>query len=140
MQLNLFKGKHSIEPGDTKKCRVCNVVKNINSFSGNPATYVRPECLECLKEVRELRSFLKISNPYPDESYKCPICSKNKKDLEHLLFTAEKVWVLDHCWDSKEFRGYLCQRCNMGLGQLQDSITSLKRAVKYLSTSKEKAE
>ena len=114
MQLNLFKGKHSIEPGDTKKCRVCNVEKNINSFASSNA-YVRPECLECLREVRELRSFLKISNPYPDENYKCPICCKSKKDLEHLLF-AEKVWVLDHC------------------------ITSLKRAVKYLSTSKEKAE
>jgi len=138
VQFDLFKTKHSIEPGDTKKCRVCNVVKNINSF-GN-SSYVRTECLECLAELKSLRLFLKKTNPYPDKTYKCPICRKSKKDLDNLDFSGDQVWVLDHCWDSKEFRGFLCNRCNMGLGQLQDSIPALKRAIKYLSTSKEKAE
>ena len=136
MQLDLFATEHNLEPGDTKKCRVCGEVKNIKSFPG--VIYVRPECSSCQNINSKLRAALKKDNPYPDDKYTCPICQKSKKDLEHLSFSGgNSTWVLDHCWETSEFRGYLCQRCNMGLGQLQDNITSLKRAIKYLSQSKE---
>jgi hypothetical protein len=135
VQLDLFATEHNLEPGDTKKCRVCGEVKNIKSFPG--VIYVRPECNSCGNKNSKLRAALKKDNPYPDDKYTCPICEKNKEDLEHLSFSGGNTWVLDHCWETSEFRGYLCQRCNMGLGQLQDNITSLKRAIKYLLQSKE---
>lgn len=39
---------------------------------------------------------------------------------------------LDHCHATGVFRGWLCQRCNTGLGLLGDTIESLGHAVRYL--------
>ncbi len=39
---------------------------------------------------------------------------------------------LDHCHSTGKFRGWLCNRCNLGLGNLGDNLASLQRAVEYL--------
>lgn len=41
------------------------------------------------------------------------------------------VW--DHCHKSGEFRGWLCNRCNSGLGHFRDSELLLASAIKYLN-------
>lgn len=46
-----------------------------------------------------------------------------------------KLFV-DHCHESREVRGLLCMECNTGLGKLGDSISALKRAIKYLEGAK----
>jgi len=44
----------------------------------------------------------------------------------------KKALALDHCHVSGEFRGWLCDRCNAGVGMLGDSIDGLMNAVRYL--------
>ncbi len=39
---------------------------------------------------------------------------------------------LDHCHSADEFRGWLCQKCNHGIGLLGDSKEGLLRAIAYL--------
>ena len=39
---------------------------------------------------------------------------------------------LDHCHITGKFRGWLCGKCNMGIGALGDSIQGLQRAIEYL--------
>jgi hypothetical protein len=39
---------------------------------------------------------------------------------------------LDHCHETKVFRGWLCGNCNTGIGLLGDSLETLLRAVGYL--------
>lgn len=39
---------------------------------------------------------------------------------------------LDHCHATGAFRGWLCNRCNRGLGYFDDNIEGLDRAVRYL--------
>lgn len=39
---------------------------------------------------------------------------------------------IDHCHTTGKIRGLLCSRCNMGIGQLQDSIEVLNLAIEYL--------
>lgn len=39
---------------------------------------------------------------------------------------------LDHDHETGKFRGFLCGRCNKGLGLLGDSIEGLQRAIEYL--------
>lgn len=51
----------------------------------------------------------------------CAIC---KREVE---------LVVDHCHDSNEVRGLLCQQCNSGIGFLQDDLETVKSAVTYLS-------
>lgn len=52
---------------------------------------------------------------------KCSICE-----------TEGHVLYVDHCHHSGNIRGLLCQKCNSGIGMLQDSIMLLKKAVRYL--------
>lgn len=44
----------------------------------------------------------------------------------------QRVLVVDHNHDSGKIRGLLCHPCNMGIGQLKDSIDVLRKAVLYL--------
>lgn len=53
---------------------------------------------------------------------KCAICTK-KHDSLHV----------DHDHSTGKIRGLLCQTCNMALGLMKDNITSLLKAVEYLS-------
>jgi len=39
---------------------------------------------------------------------------------------------LDHDHETGEFRGWLCHRCNLGIGWLGDNAEGLVRALKYL--------
>lgn len=50
----------------------------------------------------------------------CPIC-KRKARL-----------VFDHCHVTGNHRGMICERCNMALGLLRDSVAALHRAIDYL--------
>lgn len=42
---------------------------------------------------------------------------------------------IDHCHNTKRVRGALCSSCNLGLGKFKDSITLLKSAICYLTTT-----
>lgn len=39
---------------------------------------------------------------------------------------------VDHCHSTGEIRGLLCRGCNVGLGQLGDTVEGLQRAITYL--------
>ena len=54
----------------------------------------------------------------------CKICLG--KDSDRML-------AVDHCHTAGKIRGLLCQKCNRAIGQLDDSIERLKRAIIYLS-------
>jgi hypothetical protein len=51
---------------------------------------------------------------------KCAICS-----LEDKLY-------VDHCHKTGDVRGLLCNKCNSGIGFLNDDPTLLNNAYKYL--------
>lgn len=50
----------------------------------------------------------------------CPICKK------------ERLLIYDHCHKTGAFRGWICQGCNTGLGNLGDNLEGLMKAVEYL--------
>jgi len=43
---------------------------------------------------------------------------------------------VDHCHDSNEIRGLLCNTCNRGLGLMKDDINVLEKAIEYLKQFK----
>ena len=77
-------------------------------------------CRSCIKQQSKIRSILKSRFPRPAPGH-CPICQK---------YTSR--WVLDHCHHSGTFRGYICDRCNLGLGKFYDDPQILAAALKYL--------
>ena len=45
------------------------------------------------------------------------------------------VWRLDHNHNTGEVRGWICNSCNVSLGQLNDDVDTLKRATNYLEVN-----
>lgn len=70
-------------------------------------------------------------NILKDQDGKCAICN--------MVFALEegKAQIntphVDHVHDSGAIRGLLCRRCNQGIGNFQDSVTSLCSAILYLT-------
>ena len=44
----------------------------------------------------------------------------------------------DHCHDTMDFRGVLCNKCNRSIGQLGDTLESLEKVVSYLRRASER--
>jgi hypothetical protein len=81
---------------------------------------LQPYCKECGKQhAKEVAAIRKIAPPRPDN---CQCCGK----FDPKLF-------LDH--SGTEFRGWLCNACNAGIGSLGDNLEGLTKAINYLSTN-----
>lgn len=59
---------------------------------------------------------------------KCAICRRPQEEVG-----SHGLLVVDHDHTTGAIRGLLCPPCNMGLGQFGDDLTTLTRAVVYLS-------
>ena len=107
----------------TKKCAYCKKEKSIEEYSKNRVKKDRLDhrCKQCIREATALVNELKKhAPPKPDA---CQICGNTERPI-----------VLDHCHVTKAFRGWICDRCNSGLGSLGDTLDSILKAVSYLST------
>lgn len=101
----------------------------------NGGNYTRPECKECRKKQHQVVNKLRKAVLHPDDDHTCPICGRTKDDFEDDRGNYGG-WCLDHCHKTKGFRGWICQRCNLGLGNFKDDVEALKRAVEYLENTK----
>jgi len=105
-------------------CRVCKGLKHESSFivHSDPDKYDRRTlkniCTPCQIEEKKLTLKLRIKHGPPPKN--CQICGEEKK------------LQLDHCHVTHQFRGWLCNSCNTGLGKLGDDVPSLERGIKYL--------
>lgn len=55
------------------------------------------------------------------QDYRCAICRKMTRTPS-----------VDHCHETGQVRGLLCQKCNIMLGQANDSAQRLQAAIDYL--------
>lgn len=149
-QLTLFDIENKIhikEGEEVKECRVCKEVKPIRMFSRKRHRHLpifqstelqdkgRATCKACQKFSYYIVQELKIKHPRPTHaSYACPICNKTSEELKSSgRWSKHKVvWCLDHCHKTLKFRGWICKGCNIGLSRFYDSISILKKGIKYL--------
>ena len=132
-QLDFFTEASLIELEDdnVRTCTDCNKTKPLSDFPTHPTMYKRRrgQCKECTNEHNTTIRILRLKNRYPNEDYRCPICNASRRGIKRMNGTS---WVLDHCHSTKQFRGWLCENCNSGIGKLKDSVELLQRAIKYL--------
>ncbi len=77
-------------------------------------------CKQCINKAGVLRHKLrKVAPPMPDT---CDCCNK----------PAKKTLCLDHDHETLKFRGWICEYCNRGIGQLGDTLSGVMNAVAYL--------
>ena len=99
-------------------------------------------CVECYPKAhrrtkeKERRSNLKTSYGITPEYYtklfeaqngRCIICRSDKTHASN-----KANFPIDHCHDCGVIRGLTCNRCNAGMGNLQDDPELLRKAADYL--------
>lgn len=81
---------------------------------------------EAAKE--RMRGYYRKKKGIPLATRPCPEhCENCKRKLE-----PGKKTHLDHDHTTGKFRGWLCNKCNLGLGALGDSIAAVEHTLEYL--------
>lgn len=114
-----------------KICVKCRKRKNNKSFP----KHIRykdgydTRCKSCVKKASKVRNKLhKVAIEKPDC---CPVCKKKPEN-----FNKPYKWHLDHDPKTHQFRGWLCEPCNMSLGLLGDNVEGIVSALNYLLQAK----
>ena len=108
----------------TKKCLRCKQELNIEEFQKDKRGR-RNVCKKCRRDSEKLLKKLHETwqELNPDTKVEvCECCGERKKKL-----------IIDHCHFTGEMRGWLCNPCNIAIGNLGDTLDGVQRAVKYLS-------
>ena len=72
--------------------------------------------------------------PAPPEDGLCQICNS----FEDLVIDHDHSCCNPNSGCPKCIRGFLCRRCNLGLGYFKDNVLSLENAILYLENHKKK--
>ena len=131
MQLELFDVVNTFKDktNEMYECVTCKEMLPASMFRirEDRSGYRSKSCNPChSKNVRHVQKLAEVAPPKPD---RCDCCGN--------IFGDAKVY-LDHCHDTGEFRGWLCNSCNSGIGILGDTIEHLEQALVYLRKHYEK--
>jgi hypothetical protein len=104
-----------------KICTYCGKRKNRKSFPKHChfKDNLDRRCRSCIKKHTKIRS--KLHKYAPNKPEVCECCG-----------LVPDKWVLDHDHSNNSFRGWLCDRCNTGIGKLGDDIQGIVKALNYL--------
>ena len=77
-----------------------------------------------------------LNDIWIQQDCKYNICEKDLPDpTADRVRHREGTFHLDHCHQTGEIRGLLCNRCNMGIGLLDDDISRLEAAIRHLNAA-----
>ena len=132
-----------------KKCNICNVEKNLDNFvkRANRPSGVQAYCKDCHNAKTRLKdnsyhnrkSSLKKAYGITIDDYNrmfakqngcCAIC---KTHITQLNQPRKKYLCVDHDHHTGKIRGLLCDKCNRGIGLLQDNKEIVSNAYHYLN-------
>ena len=112
------------EKTDVQECKECHKVLPLMAFTtsyrrGDGASILKKACRECCSSIAtELNQVKKNLSPKPE---RCECCHKKIEKLQ-----------VDHLHGSTTFRGWLCNDCNSGLGELGDNLGGVLQGAIYL--------
>ena len=107
---------------NSKTCRRCKETKDLIEFPlfSTSGAGRKNTCKKCSNELSVVRNKLRRNHPAPEPGH-CPACNRYTE-----------TWVLDHCHHTDEFRGYICDSCNLGFGKFDDDPRMMACALTYL--------
>jgi len=108
-----------------RKCYKCEQSFTADSFTLNGTknasghSYLYQTCRTCYsKEIKDRRKVRKDARPPPA---RCECCNQKKDKL-----------IYDHDHGILILRGFLCKKCNIGLGHFGDNLEGVLRGALYL--------
>ena len=121
-----------------KRCKTCQQVLPYNCFEKNQYNKAgevirRASCKECRKRKKPIPSArkrdyeLRYPRPKIDDSFHCPVCQRT------IIVQKNRDVNLDHDHETGEIRGYVCNDCNTGMGNFNDNVSIILRAVKWIN-------
>ena len=113
-------------------CIKCDVFQPPDQFNHMLAGEVKRTCKSCQRGHTKVIKELKKQHPYPGDDHRCDSCGKDLKELGKYGQKRLQTWVLDHCHETLTFRGWVCHKCNTGLGAFNDSLELIRAAERYL--------
>lgn len=110
---------------DSKTCIYCKETKTLENFPKHIhyKDNLDSRCKDCIKKHTAIVN--KIRKIAPEKPERCECCNK-----------IPDKWCLDHDHNTEEFRGWLCDKCNTGIGKLGDSVDGIIQALNYLLSRK----
>lgn len=142
-----------------KSCSTCGDIKTVDNFEPDPRyrSGYRSQCIRCrvskssennVRLAGHLRRKYGLSlddwnQRMLEQNSVCAICNLpetriTKPNAEKYISGFEPRLSVDHDHETGQVRGLLCYKCNIGIGQLQDSIANLEAAILYLKKWKNK--
>ena len=128
-----LRAKDAAAPEGERWCQTCEVYKPLTNFHKQRRGHLglNRSCKRCQADRIETAKYgmnkydvaeMQATPEFPDGLF-CRIHNKS--------FPPEDLYI-DHCHDTDEVRGLLCNLCNVGLGAIQDNPVLLHSAVAYL--------
>lgn len=110
---------------DSKTCIYCKETKALENFPKHIhyKDNLDSRCRDCIKKHTAVVS--KIRKTAPAKPERCECCNE-----------IPNKWCLDHDHQTQEFRGWLCDKCNTGIGKLGDNLDGIVQALNYLLSRK----
>ena len=124
-----FEGEEQTMRENTKKCIKCKETLPLSNFHRDRG-YTHHMCIKCKRKAGKQLKKIKKNAPEPPEVCEC--CGENPKDRP-----GGKL-ITDHDHETGEFRGYICDKCNHGIGKLGDNLEGVMKAVKYFEMVEER--
>ena len=119
----------------TKICGICKKDLPVSHFGKDGgANYLRYECRSCAKEMSKTVARIKKTAPLIPDNHICPVCKKDENTLRIFNKKRKSVWCADHDHKTHRFRGWVCFKCNPGMGNLCDSSVICFNAGLYLQS------
>lgn len=125
-----------------KRCNNCNEIKILDKYHNDVRSSGGKSgvCKSCVGIKTSENKFL-IKNTRLQREYGITLEDYNQMYIKingscEICNKFFKILSVDHCHETGQVRGLLCQKCNSGLGILGDNITSIENALLYLKKSK----
>lgn len=124
-----FYNYKATKDGKSYRCKSCDAIARAKWAKENPEKSRISDRSRRLKYVYgiTLEQYYEL---YEKQGGCCAICGAEENNTRG----ARRDWnfAVDHCHDSEEIRGLLCNSCNRGLGLLGDTPEGLRKALAYL--------
>ena len=124
-----FPRRVELETSTRMRCKSCgDILEDTNRYAYvvNSKTYRFNTCRPCKRTQALTLYYLRKQHPMPPTGTPCDCCGR-----------ADKL-NLDHAHTSHKWRGFLCRQCNIGIGNLGDSVEGVSNALAYLAAANER--